>query len=742
MPSFARVLIDRSEGRELDYSVPEELTDSVVVGSRVVVMVRNRRAIGTVMGLSTVSEVPGIRPISGLVEEEVSLTPVLMRLARWIADYYCATPSSVFKAMLPPAVRGERIPGRRVRTATLTRMPSPEDLTRIGRKSPRQGSLLEHLASSGKPLDVPELLRMAGGGESSLRTLVAAGWVLLGERRADVMSGEEILPSRIPDLNPDQAIVIGRILEALHHPSSEGPPETFLLHGVTGSGKTEVYLRTIEAALDSGKSALVLVPEIALTPQTVERFRSRFDGAGHGVAVLHSHLGEAERREEWLRIRRGEARIVIGARSAVFAPLRDLGILIVDEEHEGTYKQEESPRYHARDVAVMRARLEGCPVVLGSATPSVESYRNALAGKYRLLELPRRADGQKMPLIRVVDLKLQGKRARSDGGLSAPLQMAITRRLELGQQIILFLNRRGYSTSVLCEACGHVCRCPNCSLSLTLHRAQERMACHLCGHTARPPLQCPECRDPGIRHSGIGTQRVEETLRKLYPKARIARMDADTMTRKGSYAEVLGDFRARRTDILLGTQMIAKGLDFPNVTLVGIVNADTGLHSPDFRAGERTFQLLTQVSGRAGRGETEGEVVIQTYSPASPSIQHARHHDFAGFYEQEVSFREAFGHPPFQRLLLVRIRGESEEQTRSSAEALAGAFRSACPADVSVSVAAPAPIERSHGQYRYHVTLKGVSGLRLASLYREVSPTVSLPAGVVAVPDVDPASLL
>jgi primosomal protein N' (replication factor Y) len=742
MSSFARVLIDRSEGRELDYSVPEELKGSVVVGSRVVVMVRNRRAIGTVMELSTVSEVPGIRPISGLVEEEVSLTPVLMRLARWIADYYCASPSLVFKAMLPPAVRGERIPGRRIRTASLARRPSPEDLARIGRKSPRQGSLLEHLTASGKPLDVPELLRMAGSGESSLKTLVAAGWVLLGERRADVINEEEILPSRIPELNPDQATVIGRILEALHHPASKGPPETFLLHGVTGSGKTEVYLRTIEAALDSGKSALVLVPEIALTPQTVERFRSRFDGAGHGVAVLHSHLGEAERREEWLRIRRGEARIVIGARSAVFAPLRDLGILIVDEEHEGTYKQEESPRYHARDVAVMRARLEGCPVVLGSATPSVESYRNALAGKYRLLELPRRADGQKMPLIRVVDLKLQGKRARSDGGLSAPLQMAITRRLELGQQVILFLNRRGYSTSVLCEACGHVCRCPNCSLSLTLHRAQERMACHLCGHTARPPVHCPECRDPGIRHSGIGTQRVEETLRKLYPKARIARMDADTMTRKGSYSEVLGDFRARRTDILLGTQMIAKGLDFPNVTLVGIVNADTGLHSPDFRAGERTFQLLTQVAGRAGRGETEGEVIIQTYSPASPSIQHARHHDFAGFYEQEVSFREAFGHPPFQRLLLVRIRGESEELTRSSAEALAGAFRAASPADVSVSVAAPAPIERSHGQYRYHVTLKGVSGLRLASLFREVFPTMSLPAGIVAVPDVDPASLM
>jgi primosomal protein N' (replication factor Y) len=742
MSLFARVLIDRSEGRELDYGIPEELEESVAVGSRVVVMVRNRRAIGTVLSLSSVSEVSGIRPISGLVEEEVSLTPVLMRLARWIADYYCATSSSVFKAMLPPAVRGERIPGKRVRVATLSRRPSPEDLAAIGRKSPRQSALLEHLAGSAAPMDVPDLLRAALAGESSLKALVTSGWIAISERRAGALPGEEILPSCIPELNPDQASVISTILEVLRQPPPEGVPGPFLLHGVTGSGKTEVYLRTIEAALAMGRGALVLVPEIALTPQTVERFRSRFDAGGHGVAVLHSHLGEAERREEWLRIRRGDARIVIGARSAIFAPLRDPGIIIVDEEHEGTYKQEESPRYHARDVAVMRARLEGCPIVLGSATPSVESYRNALAGKYRLLELPRRADGQKMPLIRVVDLRLQGKRARSDGGLSAPLQMAITRRLDLGQQVILFLNRRGYSTSVLCEACGHVCRCPNCSLSLTLHRAQERMACHLCGHTARPPVDCPECRDPGIRHAGIGTQRVEETLRKLYPKARIARMDADTMTRKGSYAEVLGDFRARRTDILLGTQMIAKGLDFPNVTLVGIVNADTGLHSPDFRAGERTFQLLTQVAGRAGRGETEGEVLIQTFSPASPSIQYARHHDFSGFYEQEISFREAFGHPPFLRLLLVRIRGESEEGTRMSALALAAAFRASAPADVSVSEAAPAPIERSHGPYRYHVTLKGPSGIRLASLYREVSAAVRTPEGIVVVPDVDPASLM
>ena len=506
-----------------------------------------------------------------------------------------------------------------------------------------------------------------------------------------------------------------------------------------------MYLRALARTLESGKSGLVLVPEIALTPQTVERFRSRFDHAGQagaGVAILHSHLTDAERREEWMRLQRGDARIAIGARSAVFAPLRNLGIIIVDEEHENTYKQEETPRYHARDVAVMRGRIEGALVILGSATPSVESFQNVQCGKYTLLELPRRADGQLMPLIRVVDLRLQGKRAKSEGGLSAPLQMAMTKRLEAGQQTILFLNRRGYSTSLLCEQCGHVCRCPNCSLSMTLHRAENRLACHLCGHGSKPPDRCPECGDQGIQHSGIGTQRVEETIMRLFPKARLARMDADTMSRRGSYAEVLGKFRARQIDILLGTQMIAKGLDFPNVTLVGIINADIGLHSPDFRAGERTFQLLTQVAGRAGRGDMEGEVIVQTFSPASPSIQHARHHDYAGFFEQEISFREAFRHPPFTRIVLLQVRGVSLEQTTSCAELVAKAFRAKATFSVEVSEAAAAPLERAHGQYRYHVTLKSKSGSVLGNLVRDVTMCLKLPKGVIMTVDVDPYSLM
>ena len=381
-------------------------------------------------------------------------------------------------------------------------------------------------------------------------------------------------------------------------------------------------------------------------------------------------------------------------------------------------------------------------MILGSATPSVESYRNVKSGKYRLLELPRRADGQIMPLIRVVDLRLQGKRAKVEGGLSAPLQMGITKRLELGQQTILFLNRRGFSTAMLCQQCGHVCRCPNCSLSLTLHRADNRLACHLCGHAAKPPARCPECKDPGIQHSGIGTQRVEESVRKYFPSARIARMDADTMTRKGSYAEVLGKFRARQIDILIGTQMIAKGLDFPNVTLVGIINADIGLHSPDFRAGERTFQLLTQVAGRAGRGETEGEVIVQTFSPASPSIQHARHHDYAGFYDQEISFREAFRHPPFTRMLLVQVRGVSQERASFAADSLARTFRDKATGSIEVSEAAPAPLERAHGQYRFHVTLKSTSGAALGKLARDVMAATKLPEGVIMTLDVDPYSMM
>ncbi len=454
------------------------------------------------------------------------------------------------------------------------------------------------------------------------------------------------------------------------HPESNN----FLLHGVTGSGKTEIYLQAIAHALEQGKGAIVLVPEISLTPQTVERFKARFSSGKLQtlVAVLHSHLSAGERHDEWHKIRQGRARIVIGARSAIFAPVEPLGLIIVDEEHEHTYKQEEAPRYHARDVAIMRGQMENAVVVLGSATPSLESYYNCKKGKFSLLELPERVDDQKMPLVRVVDMRQSVRDGKGPPIFSPQLKEAITQRLERKEQTILFLNRRGYSTSLQCPKCGYVAECPNCSITLTYHRPEQKLSCHICGHNERVPTVCPneKCKNPAIRFAGTGTQNVEDILGKLFPHARIKRMDADVMKRKDDYRRVLGEFRHGKIDILIGTQMIAKGLHFPNVTLVGIIYADMALHQPDFRAGERTFQLLTQVAGRAGRGDIEGEVFVQAFTPFHPAIQYARRHDFLGFYEQELEFRRAV------EISAVQPRGaaDAERPQRRQGKILGGTF--------------------------------------------------------------------
>ncbi|MEO6034861.1 MAG: primosomal protein N', partial [Verrucomicrobiota bacterium] len=469
-------------------------------------------------------------------------------------------------------------------------------------------------------------------------------------------------------------------IEASSHPRDTGAtqtqvetsvPRTFLLHGVTGSGKTEVYLQAIAHALEKGNGAIVLVPEISLTPQTVERFKARFSSGPLKtlVAVLHSHLSGGERHDEWHKIRQGRARIVIGARSAVFAPVDPLGLIIVDEEHENSYKQEESPRYHARDVAVVRGQMENAVVVLGTATPSLESFYNVTKGKYALLELLQRADDKKMPVVRVIDMRQVARKEKAPQIFSHQLKEAITQRLEKKEQTILFLNRRGFATSMQCPLCGYIAECPNCSVSLTYHRAAEKLACHICGHEQKAPTICPEpkCRNPQIRFSGMGTEKVENTLAKLFPHAKIKRMDSDTLKRKEDYRNILGDFKRGKIDIFVGTQMIAKGLHFPNVTLVGIIYADLSLHVPDFRAGERTFQLLTQVSGRAGRGDIEGEVFVQAFTPFHPAIQFARRHDFAGFYEQEIEFREQLKYPPLSRVALLTIKGRNEEKVNLSA---------------------------------------------------------------------------
>src|SRR5438093_3303610 len=460
------------------------------------------------------------------------------------------------------------------------------------------------------------------------------------------------------------------------------------------------------------------------------------------VAVLHSHLSHGERHDEWHKINDGRARIVIGARSAVFAPLENLGLIVVDEEHETSYKQEEAPRYHARDVAIVRGKMENCVTLLGSATPSLESYYNTTAGKYRLVTLTQRVDQCQMPLIRIIDLRQERRKEKAITILADKLRAAITERLEKREQTILFLNRRGFSTSLLCGNCGEARDCPNCSVALTFHRHMARLSCHLCGHTAAVPKRCPECGKDALIYAGFGTEKVESNVSHLFPKANVRRMDADSMTRKEAYRETLRNFRTGKIDILVGTQMIAKGLHFPNVTLVGIINADLALHLPDFRAGERTFQLLTQVAGRAGRGETSGEVFVHTYTPFSPSIQFARHHDFAGYFQQELEFRERCDFPPFKHAVLITVRSGHEGRAKLSAETLVRRLKESFGAEFILGDATPAPLEKLQGQFRFHILIRGEAIMRLSRLVRETLDKLPFPEDVTVTVDVDPYQLL
>jgi len=521
----------------------------------------------------------------------------------------------------------------------------------------------------------------------------------------------------------------------------DAPPKPILLFGVTGSGKTEVYLQAIARALEQGRGAIVLVPEIALTPQTVQRFAARFGGR---IAVLHSALSDGERFDEWHRIRTGEAAVVVGPRSAVFAPVKNLGLIVVDEEHEPSYKQDEIPRYNARDVAVMRAHLEKCAVVLGSATPAMETWLNVTKGKYAVAKLAKRVAGRPMPRVYVVDMRLETARTGHAQIFSGALLEALKLRLERGEQSILFLNRRGYANSLVCPSCGYTATCPDCSVAYTYHQADTCLRCHICGGWRPVPEACPDCGDPAFKYSGFGTQRVEIALQKCFPLAHVLRMDADVTTRKHSHDELLAVFKSGRADILIGTQMIAKGLDFPNVTLVGVLSADTSLHMPDFRASERTYQLLAQVSGRAGRAELPGEVFVQTYSPDHPAVRAAASDEgFEPFAARELADRQEGGYPPYTRLVCVTLKGESEEKVRFSAETYArelaaGAGGSA----VQVSEACPAPLAKAKKFFRYQILLRAPTVRAMTRLLRALLAKKPLPSGVSAAIDVDALSIM
>ena len=733
----ARVTLEIALRKEFDYLIPPELEGRVEVGTRVKVPFGKREVLGCVTSLAQHSDYDSLKSITKVIGAQSLVTPRVLELARWIAEYYCCAPETALKSVLPDAVRKEQQGWRERLFVRL--LPGGESIVNLTK---RQAEVY-HVIEENRSIALQELLKITGTTAATVRKLEDRGFIEIAPQisERDPYANEEIIPTRPLELNFEQSVALGEV--------NKNPGEFFLLHGVTGSGKTEVYLQAIAHVLEQGKGAIVLVPEISLTPQTVERFKARFSTGSLKtlVAVLHSHLSAGERHDEWHKIRQGRARIVIGARSAIFAPVEPLGLIIVDEEHEHSYKQEEAPRYHARDVAVVRGQRESATVVLGSATPSMESYHNAKRGRYRLLELPNRADDKQMPLVRVQDMRTE--KSKGDKGppiFSQRLKEAIRDRLEQGEQTILFLNRRGFATSMQCPECGFVAECPNCSLSLTYHRREQFLRCHVCGHNVSAPKYCPQekCGSSKIRFHGLGTEKVEDVLRKLFPKANVTRMDSDALKRKDDYRRILGDFRRGKIDILVGTQMIAKGLHFPRVTLVGIVYADTGLHLADFRAGERTFQLLTQVAGRAGRGEVEGEVVVQTFSPVHPAIQFARRHDYEGYFDAEMEFREQLYYPPFTRAAMLTLRGRSEQKVSFSADYLKKQIEPIVETitDLQVSGPAPAPLLRAETFYRYQLMLRTVRMSELSRCLAAVASGLNLPDEVALTIDIDPVNLL
>ena len=723
-PSLVKVALPVPVRRSFTYSVAGEPPP---VGARVVVPFRKRTLVGWVLGPGT--EVPRVRAVRSVLDTEPVVGAELLELARWMSDYYVAPMGIVLKAMLPArmaSAAGNRpVPRMRAVVAVTRPIGTLDELEDTFGRAKRQREAYERLQEAGGSLTLAALAEN-GFSRSVIRGLEAKGLArvtrepFLRDPFGDQPAGDggKLVPT----------VAQRGVLERMYTALGDGGG-TFLLHGVTSSGKTLVYIELIRRVLEGGGGAIVLVPEIALTPQTVSRFRGTF---GNLVAVLHSGLSDGERHDAWSQLRSGDRRIAIGPRSAVFAPVADVGAIVVDEEHDGSYKQSESPRYHARDVAVVRAARNRALCVLGSATPSLESWLNARGGKYALLELPDRVGGGVLPDVRVVDLRSRpdpaaqgsaGSAERSVGAsvpdsrtrpadppprtLSPRLTVALRRRLERGEQTILLLNRRGYASFALCEACGAVGECFQCSVSMTLHRGRGLMICHHCGHTEAPARQCAHCGSRDLSFGGLGTEQVERILLQCFPGARVARMDVDTTRGKWSHRDILDRVRAGKVDILLGTQMIAKGLDFPRVTLVGVINADIGLHLPDFRSCERTFQLLAQVAGRAGRAHLPGEVIVQTYVPEHYVIRAAVAHDYRGFADRELETRRDPAYPPRLRMARILLSSPVQKDALASAERLGRWLRGRRGPWPDVLGPAPAPIEKLHGRFRWHVLLRG-----------------------------------
>ena len=736
----ASVVLSAGTAREFDYFVPDALRETIELGRRVKVPLgkSNRLVVGYCVRLE--NRAAGrrkLKPLHSVLDARSLLSPAMLRLTRWIADYYLCDWASVLEAVVPAGVRG----GAGTRMATLLSVDG-EAIKQLGelKLSAKQREVLEVLATAKEPMGPGELARAAGCTLSPIATLRRKGLIRSHTGRIATLRPQEIAQVREKHLilNPDQEQALRAILDAMNARRHR----TILVHGVTGSGKTEVYIQAIQEVIHFHRQAIVLVPEISLTPQTVERFRQRFGS----VAVLHSHLSDAERHWHWQRIAEGAVSVVVGARSAIFAPTLHLGLIVLDEEHESSFKQESAPRYHARDVAVARAEAEGIPLVLGSATPSLESWHRAQTGQYTLVEMPRRVLDRRLPAVGTIDLRGQQQSGGlSRGAISRQMGNAVKTALDEGGQVILLLNRRGFSTHIQCPACGHVVRCPECDIALTHHRTEEIALCHYCDHEVPAPTKCPACDFVGIRYSGLGTQRLEAEVRARFPNVVALRMDTDTMQAHGSHQRALSAFRSGKVRILLGTQMIAKGLDFPNVTLVGVINADTALHLPDFRAAERTFHLVTQVAGRTGRGSKGGRVLVQTFSPDHPAIQAAVRHDYAAFAAGELPMREMLRYPPFTSMIRLVIRGPVEavaaEFSNYIADRIAKEIKER-QTDARVLGPAPCPFARLRGRYRFQIQVQGPDGEALRAAVAQATAKLAPPEDVQWIVDVDPVDML
>jgi primosomal protein N' (replication factor Y) len=807
MKEIVEVAVGLPVFKTFHYRIPEKMRGSLQIGMRVLVPFKGRKVTGFAIDLldhppKEVEE--KLREVEDFLDEVPLINPQMLRFCRWISNYYLYPLGEVIKTGLPPGLhlKSELIlsltqDGMAYLTQGTLEPIQAKVLSEIGRHgkvtlkkiiktfsgevlksqlflwkrkslihieaevrekeikpkfekviqykggeparplSKKQAEILKWVQQRGEVFH-SELNKTFKSPSEAIQSLESSGLIAASKREVirDLSARPELKAYPKPELTSHQEGVLNEILKGIH--SKRFSP--FLIHGVTGSGKTEIYLRAIEEVMNQRREAIVLVPEISLTPQLLSRFKDRF---GENLSLLHSRLGRGERYDQWRRIWKGEVKIAVGARSAIFAPFRNVGIIIVDEEHDPSYKQEEKLKYHARDVAVVRAKQDEATLLLGSATPSLESFHNAERGKFLLLNLPERIEGKPLPRVEVVDMKREG------GLLSAKVRAALQKNVENRRQSLLFLNRRGFANFILCPDCGLTFKCPNCSVTLTYHLRDRSLQCHYCDYRIPAPGDCPQCQGHRLRGMGIGTERLEQEISQLFPEAQVGRMDRDTTSRRRSHQQILKGLESGTIDILVGTQMIVKGHDFPNVTFVGVVSADTALHFPDFRSSERTFQLLTQVAGRAGRGEALGEVVIQTYNPDHYSILRAKDHDFIGFYQEEIQFRKALDYPPFSRLINFRLTGNSEKKTKAAAEEVGKIGKSLLKTRYrkGIEILGPcaAPFSKMKGKFRWQMLAKGKASQLLHQFAQELAllaEDYTKGRGVNLDVDVDPVFIL